>query len=1201
MNVRKVIRITLIAIAAVLALACAAYKIVTRPSVLSRIVSEFSKEFIPDGTLQFESIGTHMVRSFPNLEMEISGLSLTYPHERYQRFDSLYAPVGRRFDLLKAGNGENGTDTLLSARSISLSLNYIALAKGNYHVHRAILERPRIFAHFFDSTAANWDILPLGREKKDTSSKPLPSIKLDRIRLADKPVVVYTNPVDTLHARISMNRLQLEGHIDLENPVSSDATLEIDSLRASGRLPADTLAMRMDLLRMDIDENHLTAKAVASARMHTRNFGRLTVPFSIEADALLPQHEKGELGAVVNILKVGVSALVAEGTGTIWRRAGGDIDMDFAIAVNSCPLGDIIDEYRENFGFLKKLNTNAQVSLAASAKGTWGHGKNPKIDARVKIPSAVLDYEDLGRKGEIALDATVRTEDMEMVNANVKRLFVDFAGAKVNVSGKIADLLGEDPLLTLDGTVRARVDSLTSAFTRAKGIIGAGELDATLSGRTRLSQLNLAKIGGAGIDCRLIGKDLSIKMPADSLSAFIPRIDADLRTKGNEIDRQLKKGARVLALKLVADTLDVSIGEQFIRGGGIDAVMQNSADVLTGLGDRSSIMGRIKARNLGFRDSEGLAAGIRDNVERFRYEPANAQRPFPRLKLNAKFGRIGGILGKDAAGARNLTLDVTASRRIRRPGSAERRNRILDSLQRIYPDVPRDSLFRHARLSHIAVRSNDDFASADIKISLSETIRKYVRDWDLKGNLGLEGALLRLPAFPLRSSFSNVGGSFSNDTLSLDNITLKVGESDLSARARMSGLRMAIVGRGSARLKLTADVKSDVLNLDELRRGIAYYRNYNDSLSTIPSAKPDDLIEEAIDKSAEEAMEEIEEEIQKGALLIIPSNLDANIALEVSKILYNNLDVEWAAADIAIKDRTLQLTNAIAATNMGDMYLEGFYASRSKEDIKAGFDLNLVDITAEKVITLFPAVDSIMPMLKSFAGDLNCEFAATSAIDTSMNLILPSIDGVMRISGKNLSLKESGGLRTITDMLKFKDKESIIIDEMSVSGIIRNNVMEIFPFVLNVDRYQFAAAGTQLLDSNFNYHISVLKSPMILRFGVNAWGPDFDHVHFGVGKAKFKSANVPVYTKQLDDVKYSLVVAIHDIFEKGVQNAFDVNKNAAAGVSTTGNESAEPMLEEMADTEKLENLIMDVNQSVASRREALREEILNLEKKYYSR
>ena len=82
---------------------------------------------------------------------------------------------------------------------------------------------------------------------------------------------------------------------------------------------------------------------------------------------------------------------------------------------------------------------------------------------------------------------------------------------------------------------------------------------------------------------------------------------------------------------------------------------------------------------------------------------------------------------------------------------------------------------------------------------------------------------------------------------------------------------------------------------------------------------------------------------------------------------------------------------------MGGIQFDGFYSTRTKEDLKTGFSLNMSDITAEKVIELLPAVDTIMPMLKSFKGLLNCELAATASLDTNMNVITPSINGVVRI------------------------------------------------------------------------------------------------------------------------------------------------------------------------------------------------------------
>jgi len=113
---------------------------------------------------------------------------------------------------------------------------------------------------------------------------------------------------------------------------------------------------------------------------------------------------------------------------------------------------------------------------------------------------------------------------------------------------------------------------------------------------------------------------------------------------------------------------------------------------------------------------------------------------------------------------------------------------------------------------------------------------------------------------------------------------------------------------------------------------------------------------------------------------------------------------------------------------------------------------------------------------------------------------------------------------------------------MSVNGIIRDNTVEIFPFVLKIDRYTLAASGIQYLDESYKYHISVIRSPLLVKFGINVSGTDFDHMKFRVGKARYKNTNVPVFTKQLDTVQYNLLHSIHNIFEKGVEKAIRENR-----------------------------------------------------------
>ena len=273
-----------------------------------------------------------------------------------------------------------------------------------------------------------------------------------------------------------------------------------------------------------------------------------------------------------------------------------------------------------------------------------------------------------------------------------------------------------------------------------------------------------------------------------------------------------------------------------------------------------------------------------------------------------------------------------------------------------------------------------------------------------------------------------------------------------------------------------------------------------------------------------------------------------------------------------MKERCIQITNTSAATNMGDVTFDGFYSTKSNKDLTAGFSLNLIDITAEKVISLMPSMDTLISLLKSFKGLLNCEIACTAQIDTNMNLIMPSINGVMRIGGENLSISDNELYRTLARKLLFKNKKEGKIDKMTVEGVIKDNVMEIFPFILKVDRYTLAMSGIQNLDMSFKYHVSVIKCPFLIRLGIDLSGPDFDHMKFRIGKAKYKNMKIPVFSTVIDDTKINLLTSIKGIFEKGVEAAVMENKKQEAIVEhkkKTGYVNAVDMeLEELSASEQ---------------------------------
>ena len=1049
MKALRIIRNIVLALLGLVLLLLVALQIVLRPKVLTPIVNRFAEQYVEGGELRFSRVRASVLKDFPFLNFRLDSLAIVYPHGRYAWYDSTYVETGR-FPLLQAGRAPV-MDTLASFRTLEASLNLInLLKKTSYDIRRVELDHPRIFAHHYDSTAANWQILQLSDPYDTTASAPLPPIRLHKVHLTGRPYIVYTNQQDTLLAMLRMKQLKLEGKMDTYHLPDARLRLVADSLFVNGRLPKDTLALGLDRLETEGKDRRVSLAADAKAFLSRRSSGRMRVPVHLEADAAFPERADGALEAQVDRLALQVATIDLKGGGNaVFHRDSTEIKADATI--EKCPLGDLLKEYKVNFPALGKVKTDAVLDLDAHCDGVLAQGRLPRTNARLLIPDAYVDYEGVGRRGQVSLDVDAKTDEELKLDLDLNRVLLDIVGARIDVKGTAADVTGDDPFFAINGKIRARVDSLTKAFTAERGITGTGSITASLNGQARLSQLNLAKIGNA-------------------VYAFLDTLDATYK------------------------------GGTYVRGKDIDIQAQNSAAILRGGKELTPLMGVLKAANLSMRDEEGTAIGLRDNTETFRVTPSTKDFRSPKLNLTSQSMGVRLRTGANGVLLRNFKFDITANKHLLAESTSKRLNRFLDSLQRVWPGVPRDSLLAKYRQSHprrtFPAWMQSDFRNRDIHVNLSDAVRQYYRNWDFSGNVALERARLLVPAFPLQTQVFDLRGAVTNDQVDLKNITVQAGESNLTAQGTLGNLRRSLLMRGT--MELDATVSSDHLDANELMRAYDYYADYD----------PQPSMERASDEAIERAIETVElPDSTASRLLVVPGNLNARVSVEASDIRYDSLEVSWAAADLEMKQRTLQITNALAATNMGEIHFEGFYATRSKRDIKTGF------------------------------------LAATAEMDTTMRLLLPSIDGVLRISGKDLSIDgDTPEFKKIAKMLVFRNKNGAYVDQMGVTGMVRDNVMEVFPFVMGIDRYTLAASGLQHLDESFSYHLSAIKSPLLVKFGINIWGDDFDHIKYGVGRAKYRNIPVPDFSRQLDTVQNSLLASIHNVFEVGVDQVIAENR-----------------------------------------------------------
>ena len=1130
------------------------------PAVLTRLANNFANRYV-DADVSFGEVRLSVFRSFPYLNVGFSDFSVTYPSDRHPAEDTTYY-------MMRQGRGP-GADTLASVRRMFASVDVAALAAGTVRVPSLLLDRPRIFAKNYADGQKNWDVFIGGGGKDEASADSLAEKRpmkfaLGRIVLRGHPHVVYSAPADTLFAMADFSRMRFNGRLaagddELVRPDAADMKarrrytrdsirrerrkrrsrigLTVDSMLVAGRLPSDTLALRLDRLGARAHAGHVDLDASATAWLASANYGRIGLPVDISAEVGFPKDSVFALDIID--LKASVADIPLKASADL--RFGDRLRMSGGLSVDDCRLNDVLKYFRRSsFDLARNLDTDARISLTAEFDGFLdpSGGVFPDIDAHLLIPRSSIGNRMFDLRHEIALDGELHGRggrmDLKLGDFHVKGKALD-----IDVSGSASDLLGGDPLVDADAAVRISLDTLSQYMKRRSGMELSGNLSASVKGSARLSHLDPYQLAQADISGRL--RSSGIKLVSDSLSLTTDSLDIWLGAVGNTRDSSVAQGERMLALTAYVDTAYLSMKDRMrMVGRGLSLKAQNSAAVLD-KSDSSRFYpfgGRLDIGFLSLVGADTTFVAVSNSGSIFKISPKSGAPDVPVLTLDSSNKGVFMRGPVNRIFVRNLDVDAVAAM-----NSIERRRRsraFADSLMRRYPDVPPDSLFarfRRARGSRPLPEwlSEEDFRKRDIRLNLGDSVTRYLRDWDFDGSLSVGSAGVITPYFPLRNRLTDIKASFNNNEIRFDSFSLASGRSQLSLSGDLRGLRSMLRGQGFLRLDM--EVSSDSLNVNELlgawQLGSAY--------------EPENLSATTLDIADEEYQEMVTvdsletSEVPAPALVVVPGNITADLRLKASDVTYSNLKIDTLATDIAVRERCVQLTNTVARTDAGDIEFEGFYSTRTKQDLQTGFDLQLKDITAEKVIEMMPAVDSVMSMLKSFRGLLNCTVSATASMDTTMTILTPSINGVIRISGDDLTLSESTAFNEIARKLMFKDRTGGHVDHMSVEGLISDNKIEVFPFVLSVDRYTLAMSGVQNLDASFKYHVSVIQSPLPFRVGIDLSGT-FDDFRFRIGKPKYRSVDVPVFSEVIDETRINLRESIQDIFRRGVDNAIRENR-----------------------------------------------------------
>ena len=1095
-------------------------------SLVTDTVTKVAGTYI-DGDISFGKVSVSILRRFPAVTATLEDFCITYPSDRFD-IEEAEGPQG---DLLYRGNGETA-DTLASFSRFSASINVMPLIFGKIAIPAVSLHSPKIYAHSYSNGRTNWDIFRLEGtdEQEDTTSTAMPEISIGKIALTDDSYIVYTDSKDTIFAMIELKSAGFEGRYNTRKSSRNRIGLSVDSLFVAGRVAADTLALGLDRLRIHEHHDHMDVDLSAKTIVATRTFGRMNVPIDMGGTLHFPKDTVFAVG--VHNFHAEIAAVPFDVEADI-RLLDDRAEIDGNLSVTECNINDIINKFVKNFiPEAEKIKTDAVIGIEAACNGEYVYetGELPAFSVGLIMPRSTVRHTELGEEVVMALDAHAENNREGKLNVSVNDVAISTTGLHMNGYGSFNDMMSSDPSLTVDGRLSASLDSLLRFIPDTLNISASGRISGEISGSAKMSELSLYTFSNSSLTGNITSDTINVSMPDDSLNVVIEKFLLDLKPESTTSRRDPSQTLRLMALTGSVDKIEAQYkGGLELNAEGISISAKNSApssdpEAINRVG------GRFGAKKLSLTDGSGTNLDLNDTQNSFQMRPNRDNRKVPVLSVSSTNKRI--TLATDVNRAILTDASIEAGATMRTMERRERTRPVRDSLaRRRQPDMP-------------SWMQEEDFKKQDIDIRLDQSLAKYFREWDMNGGINVRTGIIMTPYFPLRNILRGMEISFTNDRIALDSMKVMSGKSAIMAKGELTGLRRALTARegrtSSSILKLDLDIWTDGMDANEVLSAYRSGSNFNPETAKeqMAGASNADFLQMVINDTVSS------EEPTK--LLVLPGNVNADISLKGEDIIYTDLEISDLNANLLMKERCVQITNTMATSNIGNLSFEGFYATRTKKDISAGFNFEFKDITADKAIQLMPAVDSIMPLLKSFAGKLNCEFAATASLDTNMNILTPSINGIMRISGDDLTITENELFTSLAKKLRFSNRKSGRINHMTVEGVIKDNVIEVFPFVLSLDRYTLALSGKQNLDMSYRYHASLIRSPFLFKIGVDVFGPDFDNMKFRLCRPKYRNEKVPVFTTVIDETKINLAKSIREIFEKGVDAAIQDNERQEA-------------------------------------------------------
>ncbi|MBP5681036.1 MAG: hypothetical protein J6X31_08320, partial [Bacteroidales bacterium] len=362
----------------------------------------------------------------------------------------------------------------------------------------------------------------------------------------------------------------------------------------------------------------------------------------------------------------------------------------------------------------------------------------------------------------------------------------------------------------------------------------------------------------------------------------------------------------------------------------------------------------------------------------------------------------------------------------------------------------------------------------------------------VNGNFNIDG-------IPYPVELPELNATFNKDKAELSTCQLNLGNSKMSLQGTISNINDWLKEKALLEGKISlSSPLVDVGQLMDLTSGLGCEE---DSVAAT-DAKPTES-----NAAATSATDTVVEPF------LVPKDVNFVITTNIQTAKLNENNFENVNGQLTIDDGVLVLEEMGFTSKAAKMQLTALYKSPRRNNLFVGWNFHLLDIDIAEMIKLVPEIDTIVPMLSSFAGKAEFHLAGETALFADYSPKMSTLQATAAIEGKDLTVLDSETFQTIKKYL-FKECTTNKIDTLSVEMAVNRKKMTLYPMLIGWDKYEAVISGNHNITGSmpFNYHISITKCPLVGgHLGLNILG-DLDHlddISFKLGECKYANLYKP--------------------------------------------------------------------------------------------